>query len=296
MTNRFRSPVRRGGVLIYVTAMMPLLLIIIALSVDFGRLLVAKNEIDTAVNAAVRAGGTRILEGATYADVLATAKSVAESNKVDSAAVKIKPAGIKIGVYVPATKQFYETTDMSVVNAIRVSVDHSFDNDSLPLFFWKFASGGADKVIRKTQTIMVADVSPTFITKVINTTTPGTTTTTPGTTTTTPGTTNTQTNTTTQTTPSTTVTITQNPKSPIAPAPPKKPQPKQPKQPKQPAPPVTNTNTTTNTNTIVTQTTTTTPPVTTTTPPVTTSTPATTTTTTVTTQTSTGKKFLQQVD
>jgi hypothetical protein len=270
-----QSESRRGGVLIYVMAMFPLLLIIVALSVDFGRILVAKSELDTAVTAAMRAGGNRILEGASYYDVMNSATGVATANKVDNFGISVANGDIRTGVYVPATKQFYPTADMSVVNAIRVTLRHKFDDSNMPLFFWKFAAGGADKTITATRTIMVAEVSPEFLTKVITTSTPPTTVTTPGTTKT-----NTVTNTTNNTKTNTTTTTKTNSNTGTQSKP-------------KTTPPSTKTNTnTTNTNTSNTTSKTTT----TSTPPKTTTTPGTTTTTTVTTPKSTGKKFLQQVD
>jgi Putative Flp pilus-assembly TadE/G-like len=183
-----------GSVLIYATFSIVLILALCILGVDWGRVTVAKAELKTAADAAVRAGGMKMLEGAPMSDVFAAANQIIAQNKVDGVNARVRANSVQIGVYLPATKKFYPTNDPAIANAISVQLEHRFSESSLPLIFASIFNNG-DNIVRTESMVMVSDVPGSFDVKQFTVNTPGSQTNTPGSTNTvTTNTNNTQTN------------------------------------------------------------------------------------------------------
>ncbi len=143
-----------------------------ALAVDWGRVTVAKSELKSATDAAVRAGGMALLEGESTQQILLAARDTAQSNQVDGAKIKTVGQSIQLGVYVPETKNFYATNDADVANAVRVTLTHSFNQSNTPLFFARFITG-KDSTVSTSSMVMVTDVPDTFVATKFTITVPG---------------------------------------------------------------------------------------------------------------------------
>jgi len=163
-----------GSVLIYATFSIILILGICVLGVDFGRVSVAKAELKTAADAAVRAGGMRLIEGGDIASVLATANQIITRNVVDGSALKTRTGSVRIGVYDPASKRFFETNDIKLANAVSVTLEHSFARDGMPLFFAQLLTSGQDSIVRSESMVMLSGVPAGFNVATFTTKTPGT--------------------------------------------------------------------------------------------------------------------------
>jgi hypothetical protein len=155
---------KRGGVLVYATVTVPVILSLAIFSVDFGRVQVAKSEIQAAADSAVRAAGQKMADGADVPTILAAAVGAASHNQIDGQPVKVRAADILIGVYDSDRRVFVPTNDPTMANAIRVSLRHEFGKDGPPLTFAHNTSGGVKSVVHRA-TVMVGD-TPTEWTKV----------------------------------------------------------------------------------------------------------------------------------
>lgn len=260
---------RRGGTIIYLVVGLVCLMLLGSLAVDYGRMQVAKSEVQTAAMAAARAGGQTMINGGDMTTVLADAIATARMNSIDGVPVTIRAGDVKLGIYFPDTKDFVETSDTTMANALRIDLTHEFGRDSGPLSFIPSFSTNTHSVHGRA-TIMIQSDSfdPNAYTYLLST--PGTSGGTPGT----PGSTTTTTETTTTTT---TTVITEADAgtivatwTPVVPPPPE-PTPAPPPPPAPEPTPVTTTTTETTTTTVYI------PP----TPDTTWSTPGTTTTVTV---------------
>ncbi len=171
--------VSSGSVLIYATFSLILILGICVLAVDFGRVTVARAELKTAADAAVRAGGMRLIEGGDITSVLAAANLIITRNTVDGSSVKTRTGSVRIGVYDPASKRFFETNDIKLANAVSVTLEHSFARDGMPLFFAQLLTSGQDSTVRSESLVMLSGVPAGFNVATFTTTTPGSNTSTP---------------------------------------------------------------------------------------------------------------------
>jgi len=200
-------------VLIYTTFAIVLIMLFCMLGVDWGRVSVVKAELKTAADAAVRAGGTRMLEGGDIASVLAAANQIITRNVVDGSNAKARVGSVRVGVYIASTKQFFITNDPLIANAVSVTLEHRFNEDSIPLTFARIFTG-QDTIVRTESLVMLSDVPGSFDVRKFTTNTPGTSASTPPTstskTTYVEAKTNTSTNTNTSTTVRTTPASTSN--------------------------------------------------------------------------------------
>jgi len=200
-------------VLIYTTFAIVLIMLFCMLGVDLGRVSVVKAELKTAADAAVRAGGTRMLEGGDIASVLAAANQIITRNVVDGSNAKARVGSVRVGVYIASTKQFFITNDPLIANAVSVTLEHRFNEDSIPLTFARIFTG-QDTIVRTESLVMLSDVPGSFDVRKFTTNTPGTSSSTPPTstskTTYVEAKTNTSTNTNTSTTVRTTPASTSN--------------------------------------------------------------------------------------
>jgi len=165
-------------VLIYTTFAIVLIMLFCMLGVDWGRVSVVKAELKTAADAAVRAGGTRMLEGGDIASVLAAANQIITRNVVDGSNAKARVGSVRVGVYIASTKQFFVTNDPLIANAVSVTLEHRFNEDSIPLTFARIFTG-QDTIVRTESLVMLSDVPGSFDVRKFTTNTPGTSSSTP---------------------------------------------------------------------------------------------------------------------
>ena len=133
-----------------------------ALAVDWGRVTVAKSELKTASDAAVRAGGMKLLEYGSTQEILFAARDTVEKNTVDGSQITANGETVQLGVYVPETGNFYLTNDSKIANALRVTLIHKFDDSNMPLFFSRFLTG-QDQSVSTSSIVMVTDVPEKFV-------------------------------------------------------------------------------------------------------------------------------------
>lgn len=125
-----------------------------SLAVDYGRMQVAKSEVQAAAVASARAAGQKLMNGAPMVDIVAEAISTARMNNIDGTQVTLRAGDIKLGVYFPETKTFVETSDTTVANALRIDLTHQFGRDGSPLSFVNVFSGDVRQVTARS-TIMI---------------------------------------------------------------------------------------------------------------------------------------------
>jgi Putative Flp pilus-assembly TadE/G-like len=157
MENGFvKRSVGRGGALIYAAIGMPVVLAFGIFAVDYGRVQVAKTEIQAATDAAARAAGQKMIDGGDIPQILAAAVGAASQNRVDGSPVKVKASDLAIGVFDPTTKTFAPTHNPNLANAIRVNLTYRFGVDGPALTFAQQAKGGIQSVAHRA-TVMVDD-------------------------------------------------------------------------------------------------------------------------------------------
>src|SRR5688572_17121870 len=109
---------RRGAIVVMTGIFIVALMVIAAISVDVSRIFAAKNELQTASDAAALAGALQLLEGSeTYEDtarVYAT-RNLVEQNAIDSVEVEY-------GVWLPADRAFIAGGEPK--DAVRVTTRH----------------------------------------------------------------------------------------------------------------------------------------------------------------------------
>jgi hypothetical protein len=129
-------------------------MVMASLAVDWGRMQVAKAEVQAAAIAAARAGGQKFMNDASMTDIVAEAISTARLNSIDGTSVTLRSGDIKIGVYFPDTKTFVETGDTTIANALRINLTHQFGRDGSPLSFIPLFSSEVREVTAQS-TIMI---------------------------------------------------------------------------------------------------------------------------------------------
>lgn len=129
---------RRGSTLVYATVGTFALAAVSAMAVDWGRVQVAKTELQAAADAAARYGVSGLqhsIAGASAAR--ANAAAVVAQNKADGRPIPfVASQDVEIGVWKKSNKSFTPTTDLSEANAIRVTLKCTQDrNNAVPLTF-----------------------------------------------------------------------------------------------------------------------------------------------------------------
>src|SRR5688500_693251 len=121
-----RTDARRAGVtLIYVTVIMALLMGVVSLAVDWGRVQLAKTELQSAADAAARAASASFPQGtvaARDAAVLWASRNKADGSAVtlvDSSTNDVTTDDVVFGQWDPATRTL--NTASPTPNAIRVT-------------------------------------------------------------------------------------------------------------------------------------------------------------------------------
>ena len=192
---------RRGAMFVYMLAGLVAIMLFASLAIDYGRMQVAKSEVQAAAYAAARAGGQTMMNGGDMTSIVADTISTARQNVIDGKQVVIRSGDVKLGVYFPDTKQFVETADTTVANALRINLTHTFGTDSGSLSFLPIFDAGPRSVTAQS-TIMIETEGFDTSSYTYLLTTPGTSGGTAGT----PGTSSSGTTTTTTTTTSTVIT------------------------------------------------------------------------------------------
>lgn len=134
MRQRYRS---RGTAIIFVSISLVALCGLISLGVDFGRVQVARAELQTAADAAARyavAGMKNEIGGVSAA--LAHARIAANENPVDGQIVNIEPGDVEIGVWTANSRTFTPISNVTNANAVRVTLHrNAARNNAVPLTF-----------------------------------------------------------------------------------------------------------------------------------------------------------------
>jgi hypothetical protein len=126
---------RRGSVMVYTVIVMPVLLVLCALSVDWGRVQMAKVEMVRACDAAARYAVT----GATNGTAFIKANTIGGANAVDGQAVTFPAADVEVGRWVTSTQMF--VPGGTPYNAVRIT-----GRRTIPTIF-AGAFGGAGKTV-----------------------------------------------------------------------------------------------------------------------------------------------------
>jgi Flp pilus assembly protein TadG len=132
---RQRRRCRRGSVLTYTAIAMPVLLLICALSVDWGRAQLVKLELRRMCDGAARYAATGIFDGTS----LTKAQYIAGQNKVDAQTITLAAANVEPGRWDATTKTF--TPNTVNPDSVRVTVQKT-----VPALFAS-AAGGAAKTV-----------------------------------------------------------------------------------------------------------------------------------------------------
>src|SRR5687767_8662221 len=126
---------RRGSIMIYTVIALPVLLLVVGLSVDWGRVQVNRVELRRLCDGAARYAVTGVADGTT----LAKANWIAGQNGVDGQTVTFAAADVVTGTWSTSSKTF--TPGGSSPNAVRVRSQRS-----VPTMFVGLA-GGANKTV-----------------------------------------------------------------------------------------------------------------------------------------------------
>jgi Flp pilus assembly protein TadG len=126
---------RRGSAITYTLVLVPVLLLVCALSVDWGRTQLVKMELNRLCDGAARYAATGVFDGTT----LAKAQYVAGQNQVDGQAVTLAAANVEPGKWNATTKTFTATTTSP--DAVRVTIQRT-----VPAMFASAAGGSAKTV------------------------------------------------------------------------------------------------------------------------------------------------------
>lgn len=149
-TGTKKSRTRRGSIVFLLAIMMPALLLFAMLTIDLGHLIVAKQELQNASDAAALAGAGSLSSGLTYPNWTAAesaATTAIRLNKSDS--VTLVNGQVQSGYWnlaAPAPQSISQTLPQSCVTApascfykpaIQVTISRSENNNggSVPLFF-----------------------------------------------------------------------------------------------------------------------------------------------------------------
>jgi hypothetical protein len=123
-------PPRRGSALIWVVVLLPVLVGLCSLAVDWARVQLVKTELSRAADAAARYAAPAVGQG--IAVVRARAKDAADDNAADGTPVILADSDIVQGNWSPSTRQF--TPNGTPANAVQVTARRT-GADAVPLMF-----------------------------------------------------------------------------------------------------------------------------------------------------------------
>jgi hypothetical protein len=114
---------RRGAIAILTVLLFVALLAIGAVVVDFARVELMRNQLQTAADAAALAGAVQ-LTTTNKNDYLLKAKALGEANPLFDTTVAVPDEAVELGNWNPATRTFSPTVSLSTADAIRVTLNH----------------------------------------------------------------------------------------------------------------------------------------------------------------------------
>lgn len=128
---------RKGSCMLYAAVSFATLCALTSLAVDYGRVEVARAQLQAAADAAARyavSGVKHEIGGVSAAQGMARANL--RENRVDSRALLDSQATIEVGRWRTSSKKFSVESDVDRINAVRVTVKCSAaDNTAIPLLF-----------------------------------------------------------------------------------------------------------------------------------------------------------------
>ncbi len=150
---------RRGATLIYASVMLTVLVGLMMLSVDIGRVSLAKSELQATADSAARYAAAGMMTNSYKSSTAIThAQAVAGESKVDGRVPTIANSDVQIGIWDSLTKTFTPTNVESLANAVRVTVQQTVGGTgSMPTFAQ--AIGLGSKTLRRTSYAMATSVS-----------------------------------------------------------------------------------------------------------------------------------------
>lgn len=128
------APRRRGSSLAYATLGTACMCAIISLGVDFGRVQLAKTQLQASTDAAARyaaAGLRNALDGTNAAPAMARVSL--GDNTVDGRPIDLRDATVELGTWKESNGKFKTSTNMAKVDAVRVKVNG--DYHQIPLLW-----------------------------------------------------------------------------------------------------------------------------------------------------------------
>jgi Flp pilus assembly protein TadG/cytoskeletal protein CcmA (bactofilin family) len=139
---------RRGNVLFVTVILLPAMFAVISLAVDFGKVQLAKSQLQDACDASTRAAAMKL--GTSYNELVVAAKSAAADNFVDGKSLALADTDIEIGRYDVTQNEDDEdnedgedtdsvfsvlpSSDFAEANAVRITARRIGD-DAIPLTF-----------------------------------------------------------------------------------------------------------------------------------------------------------------
>lgn len=170
---KFSRSQRRGAALLYAAALMAILFGIASLVVDYGRLLLAKRELRSTVDAACLAGTSGLSVSATEAR--SRAKAVAAANKVNGKPLTLLDSDIELGTWNSATRQFTKLQGSNEAKATTLRINAHLSQDrgtAIDLVFLPILGGArlcelsavaaAGTGVTSSDIVIVQDVTQSF--------------------------------------------------------------------------------------------------------------------------------------
>jgi Flp pilus assembly protein TadG len=137
LTSKGTRQARRGSVMLYMSFALVVICGFVSLAVDYGRVQVARSELQTAADIAARYAATGIkheINGINASAAMAQA-ALAE-NKVDARLIKQSQFTVETGVWNPDVSKFVPHTQVDKINAVRVTLKcQPGDGSAVPTSF-----------------------------------------------------------------------------------------------------------------------------------------------------------------
>lgn len=161
----FARPVRRRGfIAIYTVVMLVVLLGFVSFSVDYGRVQLAKEQLQTAADAAARAAVSNLASGITT--VQNTAVSAAAANTCNGTAVAIDATNdVEFGTWDGSNFTVLTGSARSSANAVRVTTRRTAaKGNAIPLVFAGSVGRNTCDVVARATAVLSASAVPTGFT------------------------------------------------------------------------------------------------------------------------------------
>jgi Flp pilus assembly protein TadG len=135
MRGTLRNNLRlRGATIIYMTVVVLIIVAFVSLAVDYGRVQLAKTELQRAADAAARYGAAGLITSNSTART--NAVTAAGENSADGTKVVIKSSDVTLGYWNASTRTFQTSAAAGLPRAVRVTASRSTaSGDPIKLFF-----------------------------------------------------------------------------------------------------------------------------------------------------------------